>query len=309
MKKLTVTTIILTVLATALRVLSQIFIINEKGAYCADGLAQTALRYSLPVLLGATAVLALIIYFKGKKAEMAEGVVRGGRFYPLCILALAVLVLADSGIRIGDWISKILPYVGVYPVKTWIGQVPPDIVGIIGVFAGVYFGVLFIQILTGKSTVLSKVLGVFAPAYICARAIVLFFESFKYAAISGIKLEMLALCAAALLTVTVAGYCAGASVAFRRVKAVGLLASVFIASYALPDALFDIVRNGFDVHSVVSAAVLEVCVFLAIAMINGVSVKEPEPQEETERTEEEAEAQPELDLYINDIPESEEEDK
>ncbi|MBQ8605970.1 MAG: hypothetical protein IJ408_04475 [Clostridia bacterium] len=309
MKKLTVTTIILTALAIVLRVLSQIFIINQNGVYCDAGIFEKLLRFSLPLLLGATAILSLVVYFKGKKKDMAEGVARGGRLYPLCILALGILVLVDSGIRLGEWVKTILPYVGAYPVKMWIKQAPPDIVGIIGVFAGIYFGVLFIQLITDGNSALSKLLGLFAPAYICARAIVLFFESFKYAAMSGIKLEMLSLCAAALLTVMIAGYRAGAAVALRRVKAVCLLSAVFIGAYALPDMVFNVIRNGFDLQTVTSALVLELCSVLAIVITFGLSKKEPEPEPEPENEFSEAEFQRELDLYINDIPESEEEDK
>ena len=182
MKKISVCTIVLTVLATLLRVLTHIFIIDESGAYSGAGLMFNVWRYSLPAVLALAAVTALVIYFKGKKDVMADGVVRGGRFYSVCMLVLGCAVLADAGIRIGTVIKELTPYVasGTKAMINQLRSIPDVYVVPFAVIAGIYCAVLCFELISGKNTGLSKALGVFAPAYICARAVVLFFESFKY---------------------------------------------------------------------------------------------------------------------------------
>ena len=218
-------TLIFLSIAVALRVLQHVLLIDTEGFYTLQTAGDTLLRASVPILLVIFSLFALCVVLSDKeKACRCSG--KGiGVTYIVLGLSLAV----ESGVR-----AAALDYVAVAAM-----------------LAAIYFcfdGVLMLR--NKQAGTFIKVLSAAAPLYFCLGGVSLFFSSFTRANASGVRLEMLSLCACAYMFVTLAVAGAASSASRGRVKSGAMLAAVFALTPVITQALF--LANGITALSLIA---------------------------------------------------------
>lgn len=285
-------TAVLSFILCVLGVLTKIF---------TEGASSQILQYSVYGAVALSCVFALVVYFTGDKKDLAnaDGIYNAGIFAPLCF-AIAMLLLCEGGFYCGKWVKYMDTY---QPMKSFNWLVP------FAVLSGIYFAIVGFEILSRKNGVASKLFGIFSPIFVCARAISVFFESFKTPADIGVKLEMVAMCAAALVVMVLCAMRAGANIAIRRVKAVSVLFCTVCSAAPLPEFAELIISGGQSLafeNLIWNIQLVMLWLFSFVTLVRAF-LKDAVLEEEPPVTEQEQ--NPELDIFISDIPEEKEEEE
>ncbi len=285
MKKNLIYTAVIAFVCAALRVLQHLFIIDSQGYYACENIPEIILKHSVTAGIIIAVILAIINYFLGKKEKADASCCTGGKSAAFIAVIAAGLMAVDAGIRIGGIITtKVLDWIGIFEL-----------------FAAVFFGIFALELMKETSNKASAVFGIFPPAYALARAIVMFFDSFKYANRSDIQIEMLTICTLALFLISFVAVRVKADITVGRLKAFTSLfftvAGIFTTSEVYKFATaFEFSNDTFkQVLWVLQIVMFMLLAFIAIIRLG---IVKPEIQVETDSS-----SQPELDIYISEIPE------
>lgn len=189
--------------ATSLRCLQYVRLIDTEGFYTLQSTTDTVLRYSVPAVIVLTVLFSLIIMITDKEQAQFNLTRSVGIVYIVYGLLLAV----ESGVR----------------------AAARDVISALAMAAAVYFCIEgIVAIKKGKRGGLISLLSMFAPAYFIGAGIKLFFDTVAKANSSAVRLEMLGLCAAALLFAALGGAGAGMNIPRSRIKALALIGALIM---------------------------------------------------------------------------------
>lgn len=284
-KKLFIYTLVAAPLCMLFRALQYLYIIDTQGNYVANSLTGTLLEYSVGTLFAVSAIIAFACMLIGEKKDAKSNRVSSKKIGVIYVV-IAALMLFESGIGIGAMLSSS----------------KLDIPAILGVFAAISYavcGLCFIKE-SGFNT-LTKLMGLFPPAYFCLRGIFLFFDSFKLSNVSENRLEMLAICALALWSITLSGVLGGASMKESRLASLSMLTAVFVTTPVIAQVIDFVLRPHYiELSSVLwlvqklAFAVVAIIIILRVSFIKDKEViDDPEPINFNN----------DLDVFIDDIPE------
>lgn len=288
-KNLLIYTLCALPLSVLLRILQYIYIIDTDGNYVTASFFESCLKASVAVILLLSAAVGIVYSVLSQKTGADMRHICSKRVGVIYIVVSA-LMLVESGIRLGKWFSA-------FDGIEWVG--------ITGVLAAAYYAVQGTAFVKGqKGSTFTAFLGFFPPAYFCIKGVGLFFGSFKLANISENRLEMLAICALALMSVTFSAVRAGAEVKQRRVAVTSMLCCVFAVAPLGAQLLSFITSDGAlsltAVLWLVQKLLLAAAAFIVLARISFMK-EEPEASDP-----EPIEFNKDLNVYIDDIPEDNE---
>ena len=219
-------TLVLLPVAVILRALQYFTIIDGEGFFEIATLGDAVIRAAVPVVFGLVAAVAFVICLCDKNT--AQDV--GGKSVGIAYIALGLVLATESGVRASNL----------------------DYVSIFAILAAIYLCLDGIFILTnhsrGKKTALFSVI---VPLYYCFCGIHLFLTLFSKANASYVRLDMLAVCAAAIMFITLSVSAVSDNVKRGRIKAAAMI-SVLFSLTPVFSQVADLVQD-VDITAVISA--------------------------------------------------------
>lgn len=280
----------LTPLTFVMRLVQQLFIIDKNGYFTTQEMPWALLIYGLYGIIALAAAVGIVILFAGKKELVSPSAVTATPSLGVFYILIAVLIMVHSGINLMQ--------------KSDAPQALSYALTVTGILSGVNFGLLGLGSLGRSYFSVSRVFGLFPPAYVCIFAVCRFYGSFDHAAVSKNMLSTVAACALALLTVIISLAGSGADVSYRRAAATAMVYPVLAATSA-PFA----VCNLSDASGVVFGAILLLFIPVALITLTRLDAAVIIPEQAEEAPEAEGGAKDEgLDKFMQDIPDMEETD-
>lgn len=272
-----------------LRVLQYIFIIDNSGLFSINSVFDKVLSVSLYGMIGVLALIAVLWLFIGDKTESyANGLLNNSGAGCVSITAAAVL-LFDSGVRLGQMMAN----------KTL------DWVAILSLASALYFALLAFDAFAKRTSRVTAVLGFFPPIYICVYGVKAFFDSFEKVHVSESKLEILTICALAMMLISFSCSKAGVNISKKRLGAFTML----YISICAPTSLAKLIAFAFGKVTQLYITEFVFALFEIAVAVLGVIIlaKLDSAQAPVVKNEEVVTDMSDLDLYIDQIPEEKEE--
>lgn len=195
-------TLAASVLLIVLRILQLLFAIDSAGYFRDDTVLARVLSPSLYILLIVLALVLLPVLFKKPVEYIKFSDIYRGRVPAAMFIIIALMLAFYSGMRLGGALS----------------DMHFDIAAPFGLLSVVFFIAAAFWAAGGKHRYgLFAISGLMAPVFMALYIITLFFDSFKQIKISENKLDILTVCALALVFITLSLLAVGAgSVTGRR---------------------------------------------------------------------------------------------
>ncbi len=237
-----------------LRVLQYIFAIDETGLFVTDSLFQKLLSVSIYILATVMAILALVNIFMNKKSMIDCKTVAKVPLTSVIFISLCAIQLYGAGYLLGNYIAgESFDYICIFKLLS-------------AIFFGLY-GVYMLSSRVSHSALLAT--GFFAPIYAVMLGVRSFFSSFESAHNSYNKLEIITLCAMALMLICVSGALSGARIRLSRLCSVTMLYTAFASASALGElyVVFTVGKPQNEVLEIVEQILLIPAALLILANI------------------------------------------